>query len=859
PTPADPALLLPPLVAAAAAAVLGGVGPGCAAAILALLAAHYAAALKGEALFSGPGGGLTVTVFAAGVLLVLVAAGRVQRTAAAERARRAQAERVAAQADRLEQLTASLARARTPAAAMDALIQETLYLLGGTSGALLVLDEHAPVARLAHAVGLELEARERLREVQLVGGTPLGDAVAGRSPLILESRAAIAAGYPQAAPPYAGAAAVIVLPLVVGSRVAAVLELYFDTPRDFAAEDREFLRTVGWRAAQALDRTWQYDLAMRARAEAEAHRARAAQELAERQRAEQALRASETRYRTLAARTSRLHALTAALSEAVTVRAVARAVIEQGLTAVGATGGELLLLSTGGGELEWLDGEPSRADTPARRPLESGDCAAEAIRTGKPVFVASFAEWHERYWRSAMLAADGGYASSATLPLLVEGRPIGVLAFHFTAPVNFDEEYRALLVSVAQHCAQALDRARLYEGAERARAEAEAASRLKDDFLSIVSHELRTPLNAILGWASMLRRGQLAPEAVERALQSIHDNATRQARLVDDLLDLSRIAAGRIALEIEEVDLRELLRRVVESVTPSAVAAGVELRTGSIHPAMVSGDLRRLEQIFLNLLTNAIKFTPAGGRVDIDATIDGRLVEISVADTGVGIDPDFLPHVFERFRQGDSTTTRSYGGLGLGLAIARQLVEAHGGTITVESPGPGRGSTFRVRLPRLADRVAVERSSTPSRPAAAQPPTPARLHGVRVLVVDDDTESREVAARALQAGGAEVRQAGSAGEALALLEREPIDVLLADIAMPTEDGYSLVRRLRASSSRRLAAIPAAAVTAHARDDERRLALSAGFQAHIAKPVEPRALVSLVERLAGIESSPCPSG
>src|SRR5258708_37430397 len=286
-------------------------------------------------------------------------------------------------------------------------------------------------------------------------------------------------------------------------------------------------------------------------------------------------------------------------------------------------------------------------------------------------------------------------------------------------------------MSVAQHCAQALDRARLYESTQRARADAERANRIKDEFVSIVSHELRTPLNAILGWTTMLQRGALAPEKSTRALQSIHDNASRQARLIDELLDFSRVTSGRTSLQMGQVDVRELVRGVVESMIPTAVARAVELQLSSVPPLAVRGDIRRLEQVCFNLIDNALKFTASGGRVAIDVRIVDGQVEIEVKDTGAGMDPDFLPYVFDRFRQADSTTSRTHGGLGLGLSIAKQLVEAHGGRIAAGSDGKGTGSTFTVYLP-IAGREAQtggEISAAPAPPPDAREPVP-RLHGL---------------------------------------------------------------------------------------------------------------------------------
>jgi signal transduction histidine kinase len=528
----------------------------------------------------------------------------------------------------------------------------------------------------------------------------MADAVARRAPVFLESRDRYLDEYGDAAAPlypreYQGTVAI---PLITSAGASAVLRLDFHGPRAFTADDQYLLGQLAPRAAQALDRTRQHEFAQRARAESELLRQRADQELDERLKIEQALRSSEVRYRSLAARTSRLHALTAALSEAVAVEAVARAVVQRGRIVVGATASDVLLLVDGGAAFETLYADPAEG-IGSRVRAEAGLCTTEALVSRAPVFIRTFEEMQERCWLSAAAAADGGYASSASLPLIVEGNVIGVLSFHFTVPVSFDDEYKALLISVAQHCAQAIDRARLYESAQHARAEAEVANRLKDDFLSIVSHELRTPLSSILGWTTILQRPAVEPAVASRAVQSIRDNATRQAKLVEDLLDFSRIVAGRLMLDRQRVSIRDLLRGVCETVLPVAASQGIDLRYSDVPDATVLGDHRRLEQIFLNLLGNALKFTPAGGVVELAVTVAASAVEIRVSDTGVGIDAEFLPHVFERFRQAEPSASRTHDGVGLGLSIAKQLVEAHGGTINVSSEGHGRGTTFVVTLP----------------------------------------------------------------------------------------------------------------------------------------------------------------
>jgi signal transduction histidine kinase len=611
-----------------------------------------------------------------------------------ERFRVAKAE--SAQAARLSQLTSALSHARTHAAAVEAALQEPLHALSADAGMVIVVDRDGRPTSIARAVGYsdeELAAREpKTKE----GKTPASVAIGRGAPVFVPSRDAYLQDFGSASAKTWSFESLLAVPLLAGSRVIAVVVLEWRRAHPLKDADRDYIDVVGARAAQALDRTYEFESALRARAEAEALRERADLELAERQNMERALRSSEARYRTLAARTTRLHGMAAALSEAATLQAVARAVVQHGRNVLGAAGGEVMLLSDDRLATLHSDGP---APAPAALALQSGLCATEAIGTRAPVFVASFEEWQERFSRSATIAADGGYVSSATLPLLGDGAVIGVLAFHFTAPVNFDDEYRSLLLSVAQQCAQALDRARSYEAAQAARAEAEAANRTKDEFVSIVSHELRTPLNAILGWTSMLQQGSLDESMRDRALQSIGDNAQRQLGLVQDLLDFSRLQAGRLPLDMDDVDLRAVLRGVVETLLPTAAASGLQLNVQTVPPLRLRGDARRLEQVFFNLLGNALKFTPRGGEVRLGVRPTDRSVEIVVSDTGEGIDAAFLPHMFDAFRQADTTRSSRHGGVGLGLSIAKELIEAHHGTIRAESGGPGTGATFVVTLP----------------------------------------------------------------------------------------------------------------------------------------------------------------
>ena len=797
---------------------------------------------------SDPDALVSLGVFVAGGLILGGLTERLHRRYEKERVARLNAENAGRRTEHLQQLATALSKARTPAEVVETCVLECTYTFGAAAGAMVLIDEEGAV-EYSHAVGLPATSLEHLRTFSIHGDkTFLTDAIDSRSIVALESRAVRLAKYGDAADAVflKDHQGVVAAPVLIRGRAAAAFALGTSDTRAWTPPESEFLQNVSVRVAHALDRARAYQLAERARADAENLRARADLELTERQKMEAALRDSEARYRALAARTSRLHSLTAALSEALTLDAVAKAVVRQGKLVVGAQAGSVTLLIGNGTQFETLaDDSLSDNRRSGRFGAAAGLCQTTAVETRKPVFVASFADLQRDYWRSAAQAADGGFESAAALPLLAEGAPLGVLSFHFTAPVNFDDEYRTLLTSVAQHCAQALDRARLYETEHGARADAEAENRLKDDFLSTVSHELRTPLNAILGWAAMLRAGSLDGGRTVRAIQAIHDNATRQARLVDELLDVSRIAAGRASLDVQKLDLGDMLRGAVESVLPAAEAQGVTVYVHAPASLHLDGDVRRLEQVFLNLLANAVKFTPPGGRIDLRAAVSDRHVEVQVADTGRGIEAEFLPHVFDRFRQADSNTTRTHGGLGLGLSIARHLVDAHGGTIRVESDGRGCGTTFTVTLPRSLSAAPGTLARADRNGAANAVPD---LTGVRVLVVDDEPDAREMMACALANCGTTVLTAGSSQEALDALSHANVDVLLADIGMPNEDGYALIRKVRSLPSARSASIPAAAVTAYAREDQRQQALAAGFQLHLAKPVDPPQLARAVAAL-----------
>lgn len=383
-----------------------------------------------------------------------------------------------------------------------------------------------------------------------------------------------------------------------------------------------------------------------------------------------------------------------------------------------------------------------------------------------------------------------------------------------------------------------------------AREEAEAASRVRDYFLATLSHELRTPLNAVVGWTHLLKSGRLTPDSMVRAIETIERNALAQAKLIDDLLELPRLLAGKVTLEVQRVEAVGLVRMVAEGLAPQALGKGVRMESHfACQAAHVAGDPRRLQQVLSNLIGNAIKFTPRGGAVVVAVTAEEAQVSVSVADTGQGIDAPFLQYVFDPFRQGEEGTARQHGGLGLGLAIAKHLIEKHGGTIAVDSPGANRGATFTVRLPASAA------GSTDPLPAPVE--TTLSLVGVRVLVIDDDADSREVAMTGLELAGATVQGAGSVREGLEAVATNRPNVVVCDLGMPLEDGFAFIAQLRALSAEDGGRTPALALTAHIATEDRLRALTAGYQLHVAKPIDLDALIVAVGGLCGLTSRQAP--
>ncbi|HEU0253781.1 MAG TPA: ATP-binding protein [Pyrinomonadaceae bacterium] len=405
-----------------------------------------------------------------------------------------------------------------------------------------------------------------------------------------------------------------------------------------------------------------------------------------------------------------------------------------------------------------------------------------------------------------------------------------------------------------------LERERLLAAAQAAQKEAEQANRLKDEFLATASHELRTPLTAVVGWSRLLRTGKLDAENSARALEAIERNATLQTKLIDDLLDVSRIITGKLTLDRRPLEIAHVVSDAVNTVRPAADAKNIAIETSfDAEAEPVLGDANRLQQVVWNLLSNAVKFTPKNGRIEVALQRVNSEVQVSVGDSGEGISSEFLPYVFDRFSQGDGKSTRSHSGLGLGLAIVRQLVELHGGTVKAHSDGPGRGATFELRLPvlsinlvpgsksALSDSTLTGASLTDGLSIECRP----RLDGVRVLVVDDDFDTRQMLKAVLSECHADVITAASAAEAIKEIEQQKPDVLVSDLGMPEQDGYELIKQVRKTESADNAArVPALALTAYAKAEDRVRALAGGYQVHLAKPVEPAEFVLVVANLAG---------
>jgi PAS domain S-box-containing protein len=484
----------------------------------------------------------------------------------------------------------------------------------------------------------------------------------------------------------------------------------------------------------------------------------------------------------------------------------------------------------------WADGVELDTSQLPPMPVTSSGPNSRAVRTNEVVITSDYMN-ETRGHPAVLVGPDNGLRPQSALsaPMSLMGRVIGTIEVQTYDPSAYGEEHATAMRMAANLAAVAIENVHLLERESTARAAAEESNRLKDEFLATVSHELRTPLTAILGWSRMLEGG-LETEMAERAIETIKRNAKAQAQIIDDILDVSRIITGNLYLELHPIELASVLEAAVNVVRPTAEAKGIRIEFDfEREPTVVSGDAHRLQHVFWNLLSNAVKFTAPGGKVGLSLRQLDSEVEIEIADTGQGIDAEFLPFVFDRFRQADSTSTRQHGGLGLGLAIARHLVEIHGGHISAASEGEGKGATFRLCLPLIGSLSKLNTQSNGIEQNAQPQQTQDVLAGIQVLVVDDDKDTLELLTAALKQRSASVTAVSSASAAMDSIMASRPHVLISDIAMPGEDGYDLIKKVIALEL--APKISAIAITAYAKEEDRERALSAGYQRYLSKPVE----------------------
>ncbi len=712
---------------------------------------------------------------------------------------------------------------------LDELLHELLVrvqrILAADTAAILLLDGDVLVERAA--TGLE---EADTRDIRIpVGAGFVGRVAAEKRPVVIEQVDRAQLAHPVLCE--SGIRSLLGVPILFEGRVIGVLHVGTLHPRHFRRDDAQLLQVVADRIGLGIEysRLYEEECAARARSDVEQRRTRFLANVS-------ALLATTLDYEATLRNLARLAVpelgdwcVIDMLDEQAQMRRVAVAHVEPAKES-----------------LAW--------ELERRYPMRPDDAysPARVAHTGRAELLPEVSE--------AILAEAAhdvahldllrqlGLASSMSVPLIARGRTLGSLTVAISRPGrHYTREDLAFTEEVAARAALAVDNARLYR-------EAQETSRLKDEFLATLSHELRTPLTSVLAWMWMLRRGRLDGSAVERARDTMEKSMRSLLRIIDDLLDVSRAIRGQLRLDVRPIGLGPVIQAAVDAVRPAASAKDIRLRTTIDSDAgLVQGDPSRLQQVVWNLLNNAIKFAPAGGRVHVRLERGDSAAIVTVSDSGPGIPPEFLPHAFERFRQADASATRAQGGLGLGLDIVRHLIELHGGTVKVESPGEMGGATLIVTLPLLepARTPASAEASVqvePARPELAVAPS-SGLDGVRVLIVDDEADTREVLSVLLAGAGGEVRTSASAAEALATLARWQPDVLLADIAMPGDDGYALLSTVRSLAPTRGGEIPALALTAYAHPQDRERALAAGFLDYLVKPFEPPALVAAIAKLA----------
>lgn len=620
-----------------------------------------------------------------------------------------------------------------------------------------------------------------------------------------------------------GFSSAMLVPLKARDRTLGTISFVCaESGRSYSSDDLSLAEELARRAAIAIDNARLYQISQQSRQAAE--------------------RAAE--------RTARLQAVTAALSESLTPIQVAEVIVEQSVTALGADAALVALCNEDGTMLEIVQSvgyEDNLKDTVQQLPIHAPYPLSEVVRTKQPLWAEPLSERLNRFPNLAATYQRLPFESWMSLPLVVEGKAVGGLSLSYKKFKLIEQDDRDFALALTQQCAQAIVRAQLYAAEQKARSEAEQANRIKDEFLAVLSHELRSPLNPILGWTRLLQTRKFDESATKRALETIERNAKLQTQLIDDLLDVSRILRGKMLLNVSEVDLKTVIDAALETVQLSAEAKNISICKLIItDTGLVSGDPSRLQQIVWNLLSNAIKFTPPHGQVEILLEQVDNDAQIQVRDTGKGIKPEFLPYVFEYFRQEDGTTTRRFGGLGLGLAIVQYLTELHGGTVRAASSGEGLGATFTVLLPTSMHKNQKE-SQEQQQPAITEA-TLFPLSNFRILIVDDEADMRELTSTLLEQVGAKTKVASSAVEALDVLKEFKPDLLISDIGMPEINGYELMHQIRNLPSEQGARIPAIALTAYAGEFDRHQALSTGFQQHISKPVEPEALIRMIVTL-----------
>ena len=786
----------------------------------------------------------TLTVVAA-IALAMVSLGLLWLAWRFERERSASLERVARDARQrlhaLSDIAAALSEARNPSDVAREVVDEAMRVVGADVCTIYLLNDSGELELIGDR-GVAPALLERFRRI--TRGSPTYETFESGESLWVENEAEYRAVYPELADVKVEgprARAFFSVPLVVEGNSVGLLGMGFYEARAFSADDRTLVETLSQQCAQALLR------ASRLEREEEARQ----REKMERARREFLAKAGE--------------ALVSSLDYETTLAAIARLAVP-----VIADWCAVQTLNSDGSSRQAAVAhvDPSKV----RFALELGKRyppdpsartgAPEVLRTGRSELYqeipSALLEASARDAEHLRLMRELRLESAMVVPLRAHGRTHGVMTFVYAesgrrytnADLEFAEDF-------ARRAAMAIENAlalrQVEEGREkehRLRSDAEIASRAKDEFLAMVSHELRTPLNAILGWTVMLRRRAPTPEN-DRALAIIERNANTQAKLIEDVLDISRIISGKLALNLGPMNVTGAVTAALETVMPAAQAKQITI-AADLAPDMppITADADRVQQIVWNLLSNAVKFSPKNATVSVRAYLLGSDVRIEVKDTGEGIRPDVLPYIFDAFQQADLSTTRRHGGLGLGLAIVKQLVNAHGGTVRAASDGDGKGARFVVKLPARSAVLAVLDGPRAGASDSGTNPPPPRLDGLRVLVVDDEVDALGLVREALCEWGADVHTAGSVGEAMDKFESVRPDVVVSDIGMPGEDGYSFVRRIRARSASDGGRTPAVALTAYARAEDAQRAFAAGYQMHVPKPASPEKLVNVVANLGG---------